>query len=412
MNEAKPFDISKRLVWEAYQRVKSNKGAAGVDEQSITGFDQNRDKNLYRIWNRMASGAYFPPPVRAVPIPKKTGGERILGVPTVSDRIAQTVVTLLMEPRLEAIFHPDSYGYRKGKSAHDALSVIRHRSWDQDWVLEYEIRGLFDNINHELLLKAVSHHCEEKWIKLYVKRWLVAPLQQQNGELSERTVGTPQGGPLSSLLANLFLHYALDNWLSTTFTNIPFCRYADDGILHCKSLQEAQQMRKHLASRLKDCGLELHPTKSRIVYCKDSNRRGSHENNQFDFLGYTFRPRLARSSSGSTSTSFLPAISGVAMRGISQRIRSWRLGLKSDRSISYLAHWINRIARGWISFYGRFYKSALEVLALRLDHALVHWAMRKYKRLRGHKIRAIRWLQRIRLKQPGLFAHWLLVHRP
>ena len=198
MNEAKPFDISKRLVWEAYKRVKSNKGAAGVDDQSISEFDRNMKKNLYRIWNRMASGTYFPPPVRAVPIPKKTGGERILGVPTVSDRIAQTVVTLLMESKLESVFHPDSYGYRRGKSAHDALTVTRRRCWDQDWILEYDIRGLFDNIDHELLLKAVRHHCEERWIVLYVKRWLVAPLQQ-NGNLVNRSVGTPQGGICKAL---------------------------------------------------------------------------------------------------------------------------------------------------------------------------------------------------------------------
>ena len=322
MNEAKPFDISKRLVWEAYKRVKSNKGAAGVDDQSISEFDQNMKKNLYRIWNRMASGTYFPPPVRAVPIPKKTGGERILGVPTVSDRIAQTVVTLLMESKLESVFHPDSYGYRRGKSAHDALTVTRRRCWDQDWVLEYDIRGLFDNIDHELLLKAVRHHCEERWIVLYVKRWLVAPLQQ-NGNLVNRSVGTPQGGPLSPLLANLFLHYALDNWLSTKHAGISFCRYADDGIIHCNSQKQAERMREHLASRLKDCGLELHPDKTGIVYCKDSNRNGEHEDIQFDFLGYTFRPRVAWSRSGHSFTSFLPAISRVAMRGISQRIRSW-----------------------------------------------------------------------------------------
>lgn len=408
MNEAKPFDISKRLVWDAYRRVKSNKGAAGVDNQSIQAFDQNRNKNLYRIWNRLASGSYFPPPVKAVPIPKKSGGERILGVPTVSDRIAQTVITLILEPRLEAVFHPDSYGYRRGKSAHQALSVTRKRCWKHDWVLEYDIRGLFDNINHELLLKALRHHCDERWINLYVKRWLTAPMQTRQGELIERAIGTPQGGPLSPVLANLFLHYALDNWLAKQHSSIPFCRYADDGILHCTSQREAERMREHLAQRLKDCGLELHPDKTRIVYCKDSNRPGSHEYIQFEFLGYMFRPRVAWNRSGKVFTSFLPAISRAALVAIRQRIRSWRLGLKSDRTIEYLAHWINRIARGWFGYYGRFYRSSLRAVSLRLDQALLVWAMRKFKRFRGHKSRAIRWLRRLRKKQPKLFVHWTL----
>lgn len=412
MNEAKPFDIPKRLIWEAYKRVKSNQGAAGVDGQSIQEFDQNRDRNLYKIWNRMSSGTYFAPPVRAVSIPKKAGGERILGVPTISDRIAQSVVTMLLEPRMEKVFHPDSYGYRSGKSAHDALSVTRRRCWEHDWVLEYDIRGLFDNIDHELLLKALHHHCDEPWVHLYVRRWLVAPMQRQDGQLVKRTIGTPQGGPLSPLLANLFLHYALDNWLATNYAGIPFCRYADDGILHCSSFEQAASMRRQLASRLRDCGLELHPLKTRIVYCKDSNRRGCFENVQFDFLGFTFRPRAAWSKSGAIFTSFLPAISRSAMRGINQRIRSWRLGLKSDRSIEYLANWTNKIVTGWINYYGRFYKSALEVLALRLDSALVHWAMRKFKRFRGHKVRAILWLRRQRKLRLGLFVHWLLVRPP
>ena len=344
--------------------------------------------------------------MRAVPIPKKSGGERILGVPTVSDRIAQTVITQVLESRLEAVFHTDSYGYRRGKSAHNALSVTRKRCWERDWVLEYDIRGLFDNINHELLQKALRHHCVERWVNLYVERWLKAPTQLQSGELVERTVGTPQGGPLSPILANLFLHYALDNWLEKHHAGVPFCRYADDGILHCNSLREAERMREHLAKRLQDCGLELHPDKTRIVYCKDSNRTECYENVQFDFLGYTFRPRIAWSRSGQVFTSFLPAISRVALVAIHQRIRSWRLGLKSDRAIEHLARWLNPIAQGWINYYGRFYRSSLIAIALRLDLALLAWAMRKFKRFRGHKIRAIRWLRRIRKLQPVLFVHW------
>jgi RNA-directed DNA polymerase len=229
LTSTKRFVIPKRLIWEAYRRVKANRGAAGVDAVSIEQFDENRNGNLYRIWNRLSSGSCFPPAVRAVPIPKKSGGERMLGVPTVSDRIAQTAVVLALEPELEKFFHPDSYGYRPGRSAHDALEVTRRRCWRRDWVLEYDIRGLFDNIDHELLLRAVRYHCKERWIVLHVERWLNAPIQRVDGTVMERTVGTPQGGPLSPLLANLVLHCALDYWLASHHPEIWFCRYADDG---------------------------------------------------------------------------------------------------------------------------------------------------------------------------------------
>ncbi|MGB5775033.1 MAG: group II intron reverse transcriptase/maturase [Sedimenticolaceae bacterium] len=289
MTSAKPFVIPKRLVWEAYQRVKANRGAAGIDGQSIEDFDRDQSRNLYRIWNRMSSGSYIPPAVKAVPIPKKSGGERILGVPTVSDRIAQTAVTLVLEPILEPVFHDDSYGYRPGKSAHDALAVTRKRCWERDWVLEYDIRGLFDNIDHGLLLKALRRHCDERWVLLYVERWLTAPMQGRDGTPMLRTVGTPQGGPLSPVLANLFLHYTLDRWLSVHHPNIPFCRYADDGILHCRSEAEANGLREQLGARLRDCGLQMHPGKTGVVYCKDRKRTGTYEHVTFDFLGYTFR---------------------------------------------------------------------------------------------------------------------------
>ncbi|MEN8670064.1 MAG: group II intron reverse transcriptase/maturase, partial [Ketobacter sp.] len=240
---------SKRQVWKAYQRVKSNRGAAGVDGQTIQDFDRDLSKNLYLIWNRMSSGSYFPPSVKAVPIPKKSGGERLLGVPTVSDRIAQTVVTMTLEPILEPVFHVDSYGYRRGKSPHDALAITRKRCWERDWVLEYDIRGLFDHIDHELLLKALDHHCSESWVLLYVRRWLTAPMQTKDGKQERRNVGTPQGGPLSPVLANLFLHYALDRWLTVRHPDIPFCRYADDGILRCRSEREAQYLHSQLDMR-------------------------------------------------------------------------------------------------------------------------------------------------------------------
>jgi RNA-directed DNA polymerase len=357
----------------------------------------------------MSSGSYFPPPVKAVPIPKKSGdGERILGVPTVGDRIAQTAVTLVLEPLLEPVFHEDSYGYRPGKSAHDALAVTRQRCWKRDWVLEYDIRGLFDNIDHELLLKALRHHCKERWVLLLVERWLVVPMQGVGGTKASRTVGTPQGGPLSPLLSNLFLHYALDHWLATRYSSIPFCRYADDGILHCTSEEEANLMRKHLDARLREVGLELHPEKTRVVYCKDSNRTGQAENVQFDFLGYSFKPRKAINRSGKLFTSFAPGISPSAATSIRQTVRGWRLGIKSYASIEDLARCFSPAIRGWIGYYGRFYRSALEMIAFHLDAALVRWAMRKYKRFKRQKTRAFRWLAAIRRTKPGLFPHWAL----
>jgi RNA-directed DNA polymerase len=406
VTEAKPFVISKRLVWEAYQRVKANRGAAGIDGQTIAEFDEDRNRNLYRIWNRMSSGSYFPPPVKEVSIPKKSGGERRLGIPTVADRIAQTAVSLVLEPLLEPIFHEDSYGYRPGRSAHDAIAVTRRRCWERDWVLEYDIRGLFDNIGHELLLKALRHHCDMSWVLLYVERWLTAPMQMESGVQRSRLVGVPQGGPLSPILSNLFLHYALDHWLSRHFPSVPFCRYADDGILHCRSEEEATAMREHLSARLRECGLELHPEKTRVVYCKDSNRTRNYEHVQFDFLGYTFRPRGAWTRFDRLFTSFAPAMSRGAMTAIRQTIRGWRLPLKSELSLEELAQQTAPMIRGWIGYYCRFYRSAFGVISNHLDRALVRWAMRKYKRFRGHKRRAKEWLAKRKESQPNLFPHW------
>ncbi|ASJ71662.1 group II intron reverse transcriptase/maturase [Granulosicoccus antarcticus] len=406
MTVTKPFDIPKRLVWEAYQRVRSNKGSAGVDGQSIESFDRERDKNLYKIWNRMSSGSYFPPAVKAVPILKKSGGTRMLGVPTVSDRIAQTAASLLLEPLLEPVFHADSYGYRPARSAHDALSVTRKRCWRYDWVLEYDIRGLFDNIDHELLLKALRHHCKIQWVLLYVTRWLTAPMQTGDQVAGLRTVGLPQGGPLSPILSNLFLHYALDHWLSMYHPSIPFCRYADDGVLHCRSEAEATEILCALKQRLDQCGLELHPDKTRIVYCKDCDRTGTYENVQFDFLGYSFRPRRFIDRQGRVKATFTPAVSRQAMTAMRQSLRRRRLQLHSELSLEDLARTLNPRVSGWINYYCRFRGSEFQPVADHIDRVIVRWAMRKFKRLRGHKTRAYRWLDRVRSKSPYLFVHW------
>jgi RNA-directed DNA polymerase len=294
LERAKPFEISKKVVWEAWKRVKANHGAAGVDEESIADFEKGVKDNLYKIWNRMSSGCYFPPAVRTVGIPKKDKRVRLLGIPTVADRVAQMVAKMYLEPVLEPNFHPDSYGYRPGKSAIQAVEVTRRRCWKYDWVLEFDIKGLFDKMDHDLLMRAVRKHTGCKWILLYIERWLKVPFQKEDGTLVERTKGTPQGGVISPLLANLFLHYVLDKWMKRNYPQTPFCRYADDGVVHCRDEAEARLMKEVLENRFKECNLELHSEKTRIIYCKDENRRGEHPHTKFDFLGFTFRPRRSK----------------------------------------------------------------------------------------------------------------------
>jgi len=408
VKSAKPFVISKRLVWEAYRDVKAKGGAAGVDKESIELFEVRLKDNLYRLWNRMSSGSYFPPPVKAVPIPKKSGGTRVLGVPTVSDRIAQTVVKKVLEPILDPIFDEDSFGYRPGKSAHDAVAITRQRCWRYDWVVEFDIKGLFDHIDHGLLMKALRHHCKIRWVLLYVERWLKAPLQHRDGQVVSREMGTPQGGVVSPLLANLFLHYAFDCWVRRTMPRVPFCRYADDGLLHCTSIRQARYVMARIAQRFRDCGLEIHPKKSRIVYCKDVNRPEDYEDICFDFLGFTFRPRRCVSKSHGIHPNFLPAISRTSMKAIHREIRSWHIQLKNDKPLEDLSKMFNLKLRGWFSYYGRFYSSALNRIWRNVNGYLVRWVRRKYKRFASHKKRAWRYLRRLAEDNPRLFLHWEL----
>jgi RNA-directed DNA polymerase len=325
-------------------------------------------------------------------------------VPTVADRVAQTVAYLCLEPEVEPVFHPDSYGYRPGRSAHNALRTCRQRCWKYDWAIDLDLRAFFDSLDHSLVLKAVAHHTNQRWILLYVERWLRAPLELEDGTLRQRDRGSPQGSAISPVLANLFLHYALDMWLVGEFPEVPFERYADDAILHCKSEQQARVVLDAIIERLAAVGLELNLDKTRIVYCKDSNRSGSHEHEQFTFLGYTFRPRRARNRSGELFVSFAPAVSDDAAKAIGRRIKRWRLHLWSGQTLADLAGAINQIVRGWIDFYGRFYRSKLISLLRRIDEYLVRWAMRKYKRLRGRPTRAWRFLATVARREPGLFA--------
>ncbi len=408
----KPYNIPKRLVWDAFQRVKANDGSAGVDQESIEEFEKKLQGNLYRIWNRMTSGAYFPPPVRAVDIPKKAGGTRTLGVPTVSDRVAQTVVKMVLEPRLEQLFDRDSFGYRPGRSALDAVELVRRRCWKYDWVVEFDIKRLFDNIDHHLLLRALARHCEDAWVHLYIKRWLTVPLVRPDGAQVPRTRGTPQGGVVSPLLANLFLHYALDTWIRRELRSVRFCRYADDAVIHCKSEEQARFVLRKLDARLKECGLELHQQKTKIVYCADVNRQLSYSQIQFTFLGYTFRPRKAVDKHGRVYVNFLPAVSRDALKQMRQTVRRWHLQLKSDKELEDLSKMFNPVLRGWQQYYGRFYPSGLKPLWRSLNDYLVRWLRRKRKGVAPGILRGVKALARLAQRSPTAFVHWQLGYCP
>lgn len=411
MPETKSFDITKREVWDAYKRVKANRGAAGVDGVGIAEFDQDLGKNLYRIWNRMASGSYFPLPVKRVDIPKGDGKTRPLGIPTVADRIAQMVVRQRLEPLLEPVFHKDSYGYRPGRSAHDALRVARSRCWQRPWVLDLDIKGFFDNIDHDLLMKAVQRHTTCRWTALYIKRWLTADVVMPDGTRQMRDRGTPQGGVISPLLANLFLHYAFDKWMERHYPKVLFERYADDVICHCDSEAQTQTLLADLKARMEQCQLELHPEKTQVVYCVDANRRGDFAVKRFDFLGYTFKPRQAKNRNGELFTSFSPAVSDKAAKAMRHEMRNWGLSRLSRYELGDLLARIRLKIAGWVRYYGLFHRSTLQSSLKTLDFHLVRWAQRKYKKLRGHISRAWNWLSDLQKRAPMLFPHWALVRK-
>lgn len=409
MMSAKQFEIPKTLIWEAWKQVKSNGGGSGVDKESIETFESNLKANLYKIWNRMSSGCYFPPPVKAVPIPKKTGGVRILAVPTVADRIAQTAVKDFLEPVLEKEFLTDSYGYRPHKSAHQAIAVTRKRCWKYPWVLEFDIKGLFDEIPHDLLLKAVKHHTDCKWALLYIERWLKAPMQDSNGNIVERLKGTPQGGCVSPILSNLFLHYVFDKWITRIYPSIPWCRYADDGLLHCKSEQQAKFLLQELKQRFAECGLEIHPVKTRIVYCKDVSRKAINDApKEFKFLGFVFKQRVALNPKLKTQfMSFQPSIGDETLKQMRKIIKyQWKIGLAVHMSLEDTAKEINPKLRGWISYYGMFYRSRLKALGYYIDRQIMKWFRNKYKTQRGNIKSSKDWLKSVFDKNPKLFAHW------
>jgi group II intron reverse transcriptase/maturase len=405
--KAKSYEISKHEVYNAWKRVRANRGGAGIDNESIANFEAKLKENLYKLWNRMSSGTYFPKAVRRVEIPKKDGSKRPLGIPTVYDRIAQEVVRARMEPALESCFHEDSYGYRPGKSAIEALEVCRRRNWESDWVLDVDIQKFFDTIDHELLLKAVRKHCSEKWMVLYIERWLKAPVQYPDGKEEVLGKGTPQGGVISPLLANLYLHYAFDKWMEREYPSIKFERYADDVVIHCGSLLESQKIRESLQQRLEECKLSLHPEKTKVVYCRDSKRQGNYQNVSYTFLGYAFKPRKVQSRwSEKNFTGFLPAVSKEAKKQLLSKLREKQTRRWITSTIEEVAESLNPMLRGWFNYFNQFYSSALMKIVDNINSRLVKWARSKYG---WNKLKAWEWLKLLKQKQPKLFAHWELL---
>jgi RNA-directed DNA polymerase len=405
LNKTKPFSISKLIVMEAYRTVKANAGAAGIDKQTIADFERNLKDNLYKIWNRMSSGSYYPSAVRAVPIPKKDGGQRILGIATVSDRIAQTVIKMKIEPEVEPIFYEDSYGYRPNKSAIEAVGVTRERCWKYDWCLEFDIKGLFDNLDHGLLMKAVNKHVTEKWVLLYIQRCLEAPMQMEDGMIVKRTRGTPQGSAASAVLSNLFLHYVFDSWMQRNHAQMLWCRYADDGLVHCKTEKEAKHLLQELHKRFGECQLELHPEKTKIIYCKDGRRKASYENTKFDFLGFTYERRTEKDKWDRLRLNFTPAVSKKSLNAMREKTRKQKFVKRSDLKLEDIAKIFNPVLRGWINYYGRYSPSKLNPVLIHFNATLRQWIRRKYRKL-ASKTKAGLFLAKMHKKNPTLFVHW------
>jgi RNA-directed DNA polymerase len=402
----KPFPVTMQMVTDAHQKVKIKGKAYGVDGVSMKEFEQKLNGNLYKIWNRLASGTYFPPAVREVEIPKKDGKMRNLGIPTIGDRIAQTVVKDYMEASIDKLFHEDSYGYRPLKSAHQALTKARINVRKYDWVIDMDIKGFFDNIDHGLILKALDKVVEEKWVKMYCKRWLEMPVQKLDGTtVAKEGRGTPQGGVISPLLANLFLHYAFDMWITKLHTGISFERYADDIIVHCHTQQEAEEILRQITMRMDQCRLELHPLKTKIVYCKDHRRKEPHKQVQFDFLGFSFQPRPTKDlKSGEIYINFDLAISAPSQRKITEEITRMKIHRDSTSTIEEIADRLCSKLEGWINYYGKFRKRNLFRVFHRLTFRLMQWVQNKYKMTSKHDIS--KWLVNCQRVHPNLFAHW------
>lgn len=404
----KSLPISKRMVYNSYLNVIAKDGSAGIDKQSIEMFNENLSDNLYKLWNRMTSGSYFPPPVRTVFIPKKQGGKRPLGIPTVSDRIAQGVVKDYLEPSLESIFHPSSFGYRPGKSAHDAIKQCQDNCIRHAWVIDVDIKGFFDNISHDIMLQLLGQHTQEKWVLLYAERWLKAGVEQEDGSIAARTKGTPQGGVISPLLANIYLHHGFDKWMDEVNPQNPFERYADDIVIHCSSKEQAEQLLEKLEVRMQKYKLELHPEKTKIVYCKNYQRNEKYDNNSFTFLSYSFQPRTVRNKFDNTKrlVAFNAAISQQAKTAIRAKLREVLLTQWSNQTLAWFAEKLNPKIRGWINYYAKFNRYIAYGVFYYLNELIRQWMKNTYK------IRGKAWLfdkyRTIQSSNPDLFYHWRL----
>ncbi len=382
------------------QESKGKQGQCRRRRAGLEGFAQHADANVYKIWNRMSSGSYYPPVVKQILIPKKTGGTRSLGVPTVSDRIAQQVVKSYLEPKVESSFHEDSYGYRPGKNAHQALEKATANCGYYSWVVDIDIRGFFDNIDHELMMRAVKRYSQEKWVLIYIERWLKAGLYRE-GKMEERTKGTPQGGVISPLLANIFLHFAFDKWMEKYHANMPFERYCDDAIIHCTSHKQAQFIKAAIGRRMKECKLELNEEKTHIAYCKNLTHRENHKQVSFDFLGYTFRP-LGRPTKKGWKLTYFPCMSTSSKNEVRQKLRKI-VGRSFKGSLQELARIVNPKIRGWHQYYGQYWAWTIRGVWYWLNQKMTKWIMNQRKM---SKARACKWLVKAYESRPGLFEHW------
>lgn len=398
----KSVPITQKMVLEAYKEVVKRGKAAGVDGVDMDEFAKKKKDNLYKIWNRLSSGSYFPPPVKRVNIKKTGGGIRPLGIPTIGDRVAQMIVKKRIEDRLEEEFHESSYGYRKGRSSHDAIAKVIENSRREDWILDVDIKGFFDNLDHELLMKALEVHISEKWVKMYIKRWLEAGVE---GEERKEGKGTPQGGVISPLLSNLYLHYTIDKWVEKEYPHLKMVRYSDDTIIHCRSKEESVSLKESLDNRLKTCKLEMNQAKTKIVYCKDYRRRKKYPINKFDFLGYTLKPMIKRVN----RRLFLGYDAGISIKSrkrICEELKKTRFHRNTIATLQEISNLLNPKIRSWINYYGKYSRYELRKTFRRLEDRLVKWVLNKHKKLKGQISKGYRFLRKIRNKQPNLFAHW------
>jgi len=406
-NLTRVIPITKQMVWNAYKKIRSNGKAAGIDEETIGIYEDRLSDNLYKLWNRMSSGSYLPSAVREVSIPKDDGNKRKLGIPTVSDRVAQEVIKSYIEPRLEKEFSESSYGYRPMKSTHQAVMQVKKNVWKYAWVIDMDISGFFDNMSHEKLMKALKMHVTENWVLMYVERWLTAPLMNNQKEVKTRKKGTPQGGVISPLLSNLFLHYAFDKWFEKNYPSLSFVRYADDIIVHCRTEEEANSLLSKIKERMQSCELTLNEHKTKIVHCKTAKRMNKFKVVKFDFLGFSFQPRPATiRRTNKLFLSFDCSISRKSENKIAEDLRKSNFHQWTKSTIEEIAQTFNPKLRGWLNYYGKFRMYALNRIFGLFNRRLIKWAVRKYKSFKGSMQCAGNWIRQTAKDYPYIFVHW------